>query len=65
MRSGLAAAGFVSWVRVVPSPAPVRATAPTLIWLVDVAGRTREDAAETVRGTAQALLAALLADAGR
>jgi hypothetical protein len=37
----------------------------TLIWLVDVAGQTREDAAETVRGTAQALLAAFLADAGR
>jgi AcrR family transcriptional regulator len=37
----------------------------TLIWLVDVAGQTREDAAETMRRTAQALLAAFLADTGR
>ena len=36
-----------------------------LIWLVDVAGQTRQDAAETMRRTAQALLSALLADADR
>ncbi|WP_155370679.1 TetR/AcrR family transcriptional regulator [Catellatospora vulcania] len=36
-----------------------------LIWLVDVAGQTRQDAAETVRRTAQALLAAALADTAR
>jgi AcrR family transcriptional regulator len=33
----------------------------TLIWLIDVAGQTREEAAATVRGTAQALLAAATA----
>lgn len=34
-----------------------------LIWLVDVAGQTREEAAATVRGTARALLTAALAAA--
>ncbi|MGI5175362.1 TetR/AcrR family transcriptional regulator [Dactylosporangium sp. CA-152071] len=32
----------------------------TLIWLLDIAGQTRAEAAETVRRTAQALLAAAL-----
>lgn len=33
-----------------------------LIWLVDIAGQPRQDAAETVRRTAQALLSAALTD---
>jgi hypothetical protein len=36
-----------------------------LIWLVDVAGQTRPEAADTMRKTAQALLSAFLNDAGR
>lgn len=35
----------------------------SLIWLVDIAGQSREEAAETVRHTARALLDAALADA--
>jgi AcrR family transcriptional regulator len=35
-----------------------------LVWLLDVAGQTREQAAETVRRTAQALLAAALHEPG-
>jgi AcrR family transcriptional regulator len=35
----------------------------SLIWLVDIAGQTRAEAAETVRGTARALLDAALRDA--
>ncbi|MEV0567513.1 helix-turn-helix domain-containing protein [Dactylosporangium sp. NPDC050588] len=34
----------------------------TLIWLLDIAGQTHTEAAETVRRTAQALLAAALSD---
>ncbi|MEV4134726.1 helix-turn-helix domain-containing protein [Dactylosporangium sp. NPDC049742] len=34
----------------------------TLIWLLDIAGQTHAEAAETVRRTAQALLAAALSD---
>ncbi|MEU8005097.1 helix-turn-helix domain-containing protein [Catellatospora sp. NPDC049111] len=37
----------------------------SLIWLLDVAGQTPQDAAETVRRTAQALLTAALADTAR
>jgi AcrR family transcriptional regulator len=36
-----------------------------LIWLVDIAGQARPEAAETVRRTAQALLSAALADTAR
>jgi AcrR family transcriptional regulator len=36
-----------------------------LIWLVDVAGHTRDEAAETVRRTAQALLAAAISPPAR
>ncbi|MDG4823724.1 TetR/AcrR family transcriptional regulator [Asanoa sp. WMMD1127] len=34
----------------------------TLIWLVDIAGYSREEAADTVKNTARALLAAAVAD---
>ena len=37
----------------------------TLIWLVDIAGYSREQAADTVKATAHALLAAALRDTPR